>query len=120
VTRLFADADHELLAFIGFPTGHLAKLRSANPLERVNREIGRPSDVIGISPDDTALVRLAGALLIEQNDGWLVGRRCLSEESLQAVPARAADADRVVDVSALRAARGADRPDERPPPRIGT
>jgi transposase-like protein len=86
------------------PKEHWSKLRSTNPLERVNREIGRRSDVVGIYPNDAALVRLAGALLIEQNDEWLVGRRYLSEESLQAVLAEAADADRVVEVSALPAA----------------
>ena len=104
VARLLADAEDELLAFMSFPAEHWTKLRSTNPLERVNREIGRRSDVVGIYPNDAALVRLAGALLIEQNDEWLVGRRYLSEESLQTVLARAADADRVLEVSALPAA----------------
>ena len=104
VARLLAEAEEELLAFMSFPAEHWSKLRSTNPLERVNREIGRRSDVVGIYPNDAALVRLAGALLIEQNDEWLVGRRYLSEESLQAVLARAADADRVLEVSALPAA----------------
>jgi transposase-like protein len=104
VARLLADAEVELLAFMAFPMEHWSKLRSTNPLERVNREIGRRSDVVGIYPNDAALVRLAGALLIEQNDEWLVGRRYLSEESLQTVLARAADADRVLEVSALPAA----------------
>jgi len=104
VARLLAEAEDELLAFMSFLKEHWSKLRSTNPLERVNREIGRRSDVVGIYPNDAALVRLAGALLIEQNDEWLVGRRYLSEESLQAVLVRAADADRVLEVSALPAA----------------
>jgi putative transposase len=104
VAHLLAAAEEELLAFMTFPREHWSKLRSTNPLERVNREIGRRSDVVGIYPNDAALVRLAGALLIEQNDEWLVGRRYLSEESLQAVLTKAADTDRVVEVSALPAA----------------
>ena len=104
VARLLAEAEDDLLAFMAFPREHWTKLRSTNPLERVNREIGRRSDVVGIYPNDAALIRLAGSLLIEQNDEWLVGRRYLSEESMQAVLARAAHADRVVEVSALPAA----------------
>ena len=54
---------------------------SAQPLERVNKEIGRPSDVVGIFPNNASAIRLAGALLSEQNDEWLVQRRYLSAES---------------------------------------
>jgi hypothetical protein len=60
--------------------------------------------VVGIYPNDDALVRLAGSLLIEQNDEWLVGRRYLSIESLEAVLARKGDTGAVVEVSALPAA----------------
>ena len=65
-----------------------------NPLERVNREIGRRTDVVGIFPNDAALLRLAGMLLLEQNDEWLVGRRYLSETSMTLVLAEATDHDR--------------------------
>jgi len=83
VAALLDDAESDLLAFYAFPREHWSKLRSTNPLERVNREIGRRSDVIGIFPNDAALIRLAGALLLEQNDEWLVGRRYLSESSMR-------------------------------------
>ena len=85
VAELLAEAEEDLLAFYRFPAEHWSKLRSTNPLERVNREIGRRSDVVGIFPNDAALIRLAGMLLIEQNDEWLVARRYLSQDSLSAL-----------------------------------
>jgi putative transposase len=87
------DAEAELLAFYGFPAEHWSKLRSTNPLERVNREIGRRTDVVGIFPNDAALLRLAGMLLLEQNDEWLVGRRYVSETSMTLVLANATEQD---------------------------
>jgi putative transposase len=85
VARLLENAETELLAFYELPAEHWPKLRSTNPLERVNREIGRRTDVVGIFPNDAALLRLAGMLLLEQNDEWLVARRYLSQESLALV-----------------------------------
>ena len=80
--QLLEDAEEDLLAFYRFPPEHWTKLRSTNPLERVNKEIGRRSDVVGIFPNDASVIRLVGALLIEQNDEWLVSRRYLSAESM--------------------------------------
>jgi transposase-like protein len=83
VAVLLEEAEQDLLAFYAFPADHWAKLRSTNPLERVNREIGRRTDVVGIFPNDRALLRLAASVVIEQNDEWLVGRRYLSNHSLE-------------------------------------
>jgi putative transposase len=91
VARLLEAAEPDLLAFLDFPAEHRSKLRSTNPLERVNREIARRSDVVGIYPNDAALIRLASSLLIEQNDEWLVARRYLSQESIAALYARPDD-----------------------------
>lgn len=85
VATLLEAAEDDLLGFMAFPRDHWTKLRSTNPLERVNREIARRSDVIGIYPNDAAVIRLSSMLLLEQNDEWLVGRRYLSQESIAAV-----------------------------------
>jgi transposase-like protein len=85
IAELLEGAEEDLLAFYRFPAAHWSKLRSTNPLERLNKEIGRRSDVVGIFPNDAAAIRLVGAMLIEQNDEWLVCRRYLSEESLALV-----------------------------------
>jgi putative transposase len=68
VAAMLAEAEEDILAFYAFPAAHWSKLRSTNPLERFNKEIGRRSDVVGIFPNDTAAIRLARTVLIEQND----------------------------------------------------
>jgi putative transposase len=95
VCELLEAAEDDLTAFYAFPREHWTKLRSTNPLERVNKEIGRRSDVVGIFPNDAAVIRLAGALLLEQNDEWLVSRRYLSAESMALV--LAPDPEQIVD-----------------------
>jgi len=85
IAALLEQAEDDLLAFYALPPDHWSKLRSTNPLERFNREIGRRTDVVGIFPNDRALIRLAASVVIEQNDEWLVGRRYLSNHSLEAV-----------------------------------
>jgi transposase-like protein len=75
----------EVLAYMDFPREHWAQISSTNPLERVNREIKRRADVIGIFPNDEAIVRLVGALMLETNDEWTVARRYMSLETLARV-----------------------------------
>jgi putative transposase len=85
VAALLEEAEDDVLAFFAFPGEHWPKIRSTNPLERFNREIGRRTDVVGIFPDDQSLVRLVSMLAIEANDEWLVGRSYISLKSMAAL-----------------------------------
>jgi transposase-like protein len=77
-----SDAEEDVLTHMSFPQAHWRQIRSTNPLERLNKEIRRRTNVVGIFPTNNSALRLIGMVLMEQNDEWLVGRRYFSLESM--------------------------------------
>ena len=97
VETMMRDAKEGLLAFTAFPQAHWRKIWSTNPLERVNKEIKRRTDVVGVFPNPAALLRLGGAVLVETHDEWQVSdRRYLSENSMTLLDAKTDQTQEVV------------------------
>jgi putative transposase len=87
LAALMDEAEPDVLAYMTFPQQHRAKLHSTNPLERVNGEIKRRTEVVGIFPNEAAITRLVGAILLEQNDEWAVQRsRYMTLETIAPMP----------------------------------
>ena len=81
LAELMERAEDEVLAYKGFPKHHWRHIHSTNPLERLNKEIKRRTNVIGIFPNELAITRLVGAILLEQNDEWAVAKRYITLET---------------------------------------
>lgn len=85
LAAMMDDAEHEVLTFMTFPKAHRTQIHSTNPLERLNAEVKRRTNVIGIFPNDGAIIRLVGAMMLEQNDEWSLQRRYMQLEGLQSL-----------------------------------
>jgi putative transposase len=81
--KVLADAEEDVLAYMAFPPEHWTRLYSTNPLERLNREVKRRTDIVGIFPDQDSVIRLVGSVLQEIDDEWQIERRYFSQDSMR-------------------------------------
>jgi len=81
--EVVAEAENDVLAYMSFPEEHWTRIYSTNPLERLNKEVKRRTNVVGIFPDNASVIRLVGAVLMETSDEWQVSRRYFSQESMK-------------------------------------
>jgi len=79
------ESEHDVLAYMAFPAQHRAKLHSTNPIERLNKEVKRRADVVGIFPNEGSIMRLIGAVLFEQNDEWETQHRYMQVEAFSKI-----------------------------------
>ena len=79
---LMDDSEDDVLAYLAFPAPHRTKLHSTNPLERLNKEVKRRADVVGIFPSEASIIRLIGAVLLEANDEWQLQHRYMGVEAM--------------------------------------
>src|ERR671927_44878 len=93
LAALMDDSEHDVLAYMAFPFQHRTKLHSTNPLERLNKEVKRRADVVGIFPNEASITRLIGAVLLEQHDEWLVQHRYMQMEGRAELTPPLIDAD---------------------------
>jgi putative transposase len=93
LSALMDESEHDVLAYLGFPAQHRAELHSTNPLERLNKEVKRRADVVGIFPNEASILRLIGAVLLEANDEWQLQHRYMQVEAMAELASSPAEAE---------------------------